>query len=253
MSVRAGICESAVTVGKPFLSVVIPCFNEAENLEMLHAALATVFTCDTCFEVEFVLVDDGSTDESPLKMAAMAAADTRVRVVLLPQRVGQTLALWSGLQAACGTWIGHLDGDLQNDPGDLVEMLSQAVADDLDAVMGFRSRRYDDLGRRLASQFANRVRRRVLGDTITDIGCSTRIVRREVLAELTPVANLHRYLPAVLQLGGWRCRQVAAHHRERQCGQSKYGNMSRGLEGMRDLPRISAYIAALKGRQSGAA
>jgi dolichol-phosphate mannosyltransferase len=118
----------------------------------------------------------------------------------------------------------------------------------LDAVLGYRQQRQDTLGRRLASQFARGVRQCVLHDSIRDIGCSTRIVRREVLDQLQPVENQHRYLPALIELGGWRIAQVPARHHERRWGISKYGNLERGLQGLRDLPRIKTYTNTLKER-----
>ena len=229
------------------LSVVIPCHNEVDNLVELVARLAAAFPPGTDPATEFILVDDGSTDGSAGVLTGLADQQSRLVPVVLPARVGQTRALWHGLQAARGRWIGHLDGDLQNDPADLPEMYRMARGEGLDAVLGYRLRRHDSPGRRLASRFANGVRRLVLHDSIQDVGCSTRIVRRAVLDRLPPVENQHRYLPALIELGGWRIAQVPAAHRERTRGSSKYGNLDRGLQGLRDLPRMKAYIDGLQG------
>lgn len=220
------------------LSVIVPCFNEGDNLLDLHAALADAASDGD----EFILVNDGSTDASAGLLARLEAADSRVRPLHLAVRQGQTRALWEGLQMVRGRWIAHLDGDLQNDPRDLPGMLQLAVSENLDAVLGFRAKRDDDLGRRLASRFANTVRHLALGDSIRDVGCSTRVVRSEVLRQLPPVTNLHRYLPAIIQMGHWRVAQVPTRHHSRRHGRSKYGNLSRGLEGLRDLPRMARYI-----------
>ena len=235
-----------VPVSQPELSVVVPCYNEAESLPELCRRLAEAFPTDDSLTVEFVLVDDGSTDGTAAVLQRLAADDPRIVPLPRPTRGGQTMALWDGLQAARGRWIAHLDGDLQNDPADLPVMLRQAGQENLDAVLGYRESRHDDFGRRFASRFANSVRRLVLHDTIRDIGCSTRVVRREILARLEPVPNLHRYLPALIEKGNWRLRQVPVHHYERDFGVSKYGNLSRGLQGLRDLPRMAAYIRALE-------
>jgi len=232
----------------PDLSIIIPCHNEADNLVELVRQLAGAFPSGKDPDVEFVLVDDGSTDGSDRIIARLANEQSRLVAVNLPERRGQTRALWHGLRVARGRWIGHLDGDLQNDPTDLPEMYRLARGDNLDAVLGFRFERNDSLGRRLASRFANGVRRVVLRDSIHDIGCSTRIVRREVLDQLPPVENQHRYLPALIQLGGWRTAQVPVRHHERRRGVSKYGNVKRGLQGLRDLPRMKSYVDTLKRR-----
>ena len=240
--------RALVQKSSPELSVNIPCFNEAENLTELINRLEKVFPAHGELDLEFIIVDDGSSDGSAAIVADLAKENARIVPVYMPSRRGQTDALWQGLQAARGTWVGHLDGDLQNDPADLPVMYKRAQCDQLDAVLGYRLKRHDSLGRRLASQFANGVRRFVLHDAIRDVGCSTRVVRLDVLSELQPVKNLHRYLPALIELGGWRIAQVPVRHHERTRGVSKYGNLNRGFEGLRDLPRIKAYVKALQER-----
>jgi len=233
---------------EPVLSIVVPCYNEAGNLAELVERLAAALPADGGTAAEFVLVDDGSDDGTAEILARLARADARVVPVCRTERGGQTQALWSGFAAARGGWIGGLDGDLQNDPADLPRLYAQARRENLDAVLGFRATRHDDLGRRLSSRFANAVRRCVLGDTIRDIGCSTRVVRREALRGLEPLPNVHRYLPALIEAGGWRIAQVPVAHRPRRAGVSKYGNLSRGLAGLRDLPRMASYVRSIRRR-----
>ncbi len=228
------------------LSIVVPCYNEAGSLAELVDRLGEAFPREAKPTVEFVLVDDASSDGSDRLLEDLAAVEPRLSFVRHPRRQGQTGALWSGLLASRGSWVGHLDGDLQNDPADLPAMYRKAIREDLDAVLGYRQNRHDDLGRRLASRIANGVRRMVLHDSIRDVGCSTRIVRRGILECLKPVANQHRYLPALIELGGWRIAQVAVTHHDRMNGQSKYGNLDRGVQGLRDLPRMAAYVRGIR-------
>ncbi len=230
----------------PLLSVVVPCHDERDNLRELHRRLAEAFPTTGTIGAEFVLVDDGSTDGTGELLDQLAQGDPRVVPIHLAERSGQTAALWHGLQAARGDWIAHLDGDLQNDPADLPPMLERAREGDLDAVLGYRSRRHDDGSRRWASRAANAIRRTVLRDTIRDVGCSTRVVRREVLSSLPPVPNQHRYLPALIQRGGWSCIQIPTRHHERRHGSSKYGNLGRALDGLRDLPRMIFYLRRVR-------
>ncbi len=230
----------------PLLSVIIPCFEEVETLPEMVSALTSAFPAAYPVSAEFIFVNDGSTDDTAHVLAAMSARDARIVAVNLPDNVGQTWALWEGLAVARGPWIAHLDGDLQNDPSDLPEMLRLAMAEDWDAVLGFRAERHDHWQRRVASRFANAVRQAILHDSIRDVGCSTRVVKRNVLNQLRPIPNQHRYLPALLQRGNWCVTQVATTHHDRRHGHSKYDNWHRGWEGLRDMPRMAGYIRQLR-------
>jgi dolichol-phosphate mannosyltransferase len=199
---------------------------------------------------EFILVDDGSTDDSGALLGAAALDEPRLHPVLRPARGGQTQALHDGLQIARGEWVAHLDGDLQNDPRDLPGMLRRA-REGYDAVFGYRDGRQDSLSRRWASRLANAIRHAVLGDSIRDIGCSTRVLRREVLATLPPLPDLHRYLPALVERAGWRILQVPTRHHPRQHGQSKYGNLGRALRGPADLLRMACLARRLHRERLG--
>jgi dolichol-phosphate mannosyltransferase len=216
----------------------VPCHNEADNLLELARRLAEAFPQDGQVSAEFVIVNDGSTDETESRLAELAQTEPRLLSVHLPVRSGQTLALWEGLCASRGRWIAHLDGDLQNDPSDLPDMLRRAQENDLDAVLGYRATRRDNLQRRFASWLANTVRRALLRDTIRDIGCSTRVVKRESLERIEPFPNMHRYLPALVELSGCKFEQIPVTHHERVHGSSKYGNLMRGIQSFRDLPRV---------------
>lgn len=234
----------------PELSIIVPCLNEADSLPSLLAELQAAFPVGAAPAAEFIIVDDGSVDGSAALLGELAGGELRLRPVLRPLRGGQTRALWDGLQAARGRWVAHLDGDLQNDPRDLRAMLVRAEAGH-DAVFGFRTERHDSRSRRWASRAANAIRRQVLRDSIVDIGCSTRIVRREVLLTLPPLPDLHRYLPALIQRAGWRVLQMPTHHRLRQHGRSKYTNWGRALRGPGDLLRMASLARKLRREREG--
>jgi dolichol-phosphate mannosyltransferase len=220
--------------------------NERDSLSELVRRLQAAFPAGGASHAEFVIVDDGSSDGSAAVLGELATAEPRLVPVLRPRRGGQTAALWDGLRRSRGAWIAHLDGDLQNDPGDLPGML-QVAQQGYDAVLGYRAARHDGWRRRAASRFANTVRRSVLHDHIRDIGCSTRVVRREALAGLPELPDLHRYIPALLERAGWRIVQVPAHHEPRRHGVSKYTNLGRGLRGLVDLMRVARVARHLEG------
>jgi dolichol-phosphate mannosyltransferase len=227
---------------KTDMSVLIPCHNEAESIAELISQLEAAFPASGETSVEFVFIDDGSDDASYEVLERCRRSEPRIRAIRRPARGGQSAALRDGLLAASGEWIAHLDCDLQNDPGDLPWMLEKA-REGYDAVIGYRARRHDSLSRRLASRFANAVRRAVLGDHIRDIGCSIRVIRREVLEAIPPLPEAHRYLPALIEKSGARIVQVPAKHRPRLYGTSNYDNLRRGLRGVGDLIRIRRHIS----------
>jgi glycosyltransferase involved in cell wall biosynthesis len=221
--------------------VVIPALNERDSLPELLRFLEESFPADAIPTVEFIVVDDGSVDGSAALLEEMRSEYPRLKAVCRVERGGQTPALWDGLAEARGTWIAHLDADLQNDPRDLPD-LYRTAQQGYDAVLGIRAQRQDSLARRLASRFANGIRRASLHDTIQDVGCSTRVVKAKVLREIPPLPNMHRYLPAVIEQMGARIAQVPVSHHPRRHGESKYTNIGRGLKSARDLLRVRRFL-----------
>ena len=224
------------TPALPDLSVVIPAYNEVENLDPLlaevRAALAGVPG-----EHEIVLVDDGSSDGTAERIAAEAGRDPRVRAVLLAKNAGQSAALAAGLARARGRVIVTLDADLQNDPADLPRVL--AALDQADVVSGIRAGRQDTWVRLVSSRIANATRRAVLGDPVTDIGCSFKAYRREALEGLPMFVGVHRFLPALCVFRGAKLVEVRISHRARRHGISKYGVSNRLWRGLRDLVGVA--------------
>jgi glycosyltransferase involved in cell wall biosynthesis len=212
------------------ISIVVPAYNEAENLPVLVSEVAAAMAGN---DYELVIVDDGSTDESQQILAGLAAAEPRLRPFRMPGNRGQSAALAAGIARATGQVLVTLDADLQNDPADIPKLLEALAGSDL--VSGVRARRRDSFVRRASSRIANGVRRRVLRDGITDVGCSLKAYRSEILAGLPRFDGWHRFLPALAQMKGARVREVPVHHRPRLHGTSSYGIGNRLGRGIADL------------------
>lgn len=216
----------------PGLSVVIPVRDEEESLEALHreldAALGRV-----AGGLEILFVDDGSRDASLARLRAIAQKDPRVRVLALDARHGQSAALDAGFRAARGELVATLDADLQNDPADLPRLI--AALDRADVVCGVRVARRDNWSRRVSSWIANGFRNRVTGESVSDVGCSLRVMRRSFLARVKLYRGMHRFLPTLLRLEGARVIELPVAHRPRRHGRSKYGIVDRLFVGIVDV------------------
>ena len=235
----------------PVLSVVVPVLDEADSLEQLHRELvAALGFLEGSFEVLFV--DDGSADESLAILKAIARDDARVRVLALGGHCGQSAALAAGFDAARGEFTGTLDADLQNDPSDFKALMARVR--DADVINGVRVDRRDSWHRIVSSQIANAVRNRLTGDSITDVGCSLRVMRTSFLRRVKLYDGLHRFLPTLLRLEGARVIEVPVSHRPRLHGRSKYGIRNRLFRGLVDLVAvrwmIRRHIRAQIGQES---
>jgi dolichol-phosphate mannosyltransferase len=218
------------------ISIVVPAYNEAESLPTLLAEVRAALDA-TGRTSEIVVVDDGSDDGSAALLTAEAARDPRLRSMRLAARTGQSAALAYGILRARGAIVVTLDADLQNDPADLPRVL--AALEHADVVSGIRQHRSDGWVRRVSSRIANATRRAVLGDSISDIGCSFKAYRREVLEGLPMFVGVHRFLPALCEFRGARLVQVPLSHRPRRHGASKYGVGNRLWRGVHDLIGVS--------------
>jgi glycosyltransferase involved in cell wall biosynthesis len=217
---------------RPEISVVVPAYNELESLGPLFSELRLALAA-TGRTWELLVVDDGSTDGTAEALATEAARDPRVVPLVLEKNAGQSAALAAGLSRVRGDIVVTLDADLQNDPADLPRLL--AALANADVVSGVRAKRNDSWVRLVSSRIANSVRRAVLGDPVTDIGCSFKAYRREVLEGLPMFVGVHRFLPALCVFRGARFTEVELHHRARQHGVSKYGVGNRLWRGLADL------------------
>ncbi len=222
-------------LGEVLLSLVVPMHDEEENVTALCAEVRAALV-DFEGVWELVLVDDGSVDGTRAAAEEEAAADSRVRLVALESRRGQSAALCAGFSAARGQLVGTLDGDLQNDPRDVPAMVGVLRSEGLDMVTGWRRKRRDGPIRRLSSWVANGTRNLLTGDRIIDVGCSTRVFRRGCLASLPCFFDgMHRFFPTLFRMSGRTVKEVPVNHRPRQRGTPKYGVWDRLWRGIRDL------------------
>jgi len=215
----------------PRISVVVPVFDEEPNLEPLVAEIAAAFGG---LDYELLVVDDGSRDETASTLRRLAAREPRLRALRHDRNYGQSAALATGFAAARGELLVTLDGDLQNDPADAPRLLAE-LERGFDVVSGVRRRRQDSWVRKVSSRLANGVRRRVLDDGITDVGCSLKAYRTRVVKRLPPFHGMHRFLPALARMEGARVTELAVAHRARRFGKSKYNISNRLWRGIADL------------------
>ncbi len=215
------------------LSVVAPLYNESQNVApLVEWILEAMATYPGRFEV--ILVDDGSRDDTWVRVAAAAAADPRVRGIGLGRNVGQTAAMMAGFDHAQGGVVVSLDGDLQNDPRDIPALLAK-LEEGYDLVCGWRQQRQDTfLLRKVPSWVANRIIRRLTGVQITDNGCSLKAYRRDLLDRISLYAEQHRFIPALSASVGARITEMPVRHHARRFGESKYG-ISRTVKVLVDL------------------
>ena len=224
--------SSNARVLDPELSVVIPLRDEEDNVVPLHGELTDVLE-QIGVSYEVILVDDGSTDRTFERLAAIQGQDARVRLIRFTRNFGQTAAFAAGFAEARGEYIVTLDGDLQNDPRDIPEML--ALARRKDIVSGWRRKRMDNFFTRyLPSAIANWLLGIVTGVRLHDNGCSLKIYRAKVVKPLKLRPGMHRYFPALASQLGGRVAEVEVNHRPRQHGRSKY-NLSRTFTVVADL------------------
>lgn len=207
---------------RPKLSVIVPLFDEEANVNPLYRAIvAAVEPLRITFEI--VLVDDGSKDATFTRAMTLARSDTRVRVVKFRRNYGQTAAMAAGVEHACGTVLVTMDGDLQNDPADIEQLLAK-MDEGFDIVVGWRYRRQDKwLSRRLPSQIANWLIGKVTGVPIKDNGCSLKAYRAAIIKGIPLYSEMHRFIPAMASMAGPRIAEIKVRHHARQFGKSKYG------------------------------
>ncbi len=214
------------------ISVVIPLYNEEENVEELHRRLKEVLE-RLPLEYEIIYVDDGSTDRTLELLEGISSSESRVLVLSLRRNFGQTAAFAAGFDFASGDVIITMDGDLQNDPKDIPKLLERI--DGYDLVSGWRKKRKDPfLTRRLPSMVANWLISTVTGVKLHDYGCSLKAYRKEVVKNLRLYGEMHRFIPAVASWYGVRVTEVETTHHPRLRGKSKYG-LSRTMKVILDL------------------
>ena len=218
----------------PDISVIVPMRNESPNVGELYNRI-TAALARSARPYEIVCIDDGSTDDTFAKLAELHASDPRVRVIRFRRNFGQTAGFSAGFAHARGRYIVTMDGDLQNDPADILPMIERAERDELDIVCGWRKDRKDPfVNRRLPSMIANTIISRTTGVQLHDYGCSLKVFKAEVVKPMKLYGEMHRFLPAIASEFGVRIGEQVVTHHARVHGKSKYG-ISRTFRVILDL------------------
>ena len=216
----------------PNVSVIVPVYNEKENLSQTIEEVEQALTAPAV-TYELIFVNDCSSDGSREQLNALSEQHPPVVASHLEQRSGQSAAMLKGMEIASGATIITMDGDCQNNPADIPLLLE--TLESCDVVCGFRAKRADSWSRRAGSRLANKVRNWITKDGIRDTGCSLKAFRSECCQDLPPLEGVHRFMPAYFMLNGRSIKEVPVDHRPRTRGNSKYTNLSR-------LPRTIADL-----------
>ena len=235
------------------VSIVVPAYDEQDNLRPLRDAINAAL--DGKLDYEVIFVDDGSKDATREVARAIAAEDARFRLVALARNSGETAAGWAGMKEAKGDLVCVMDADLQNDPRDLPRMIDKIG--EFDVVCGWRKRRKDGDGivRRVSSRIANAVRNALSSESIHDSGCTYRVFRRECVEGLQLFKGMHRFLPTLFKAQGWKVTEVEVANHPRHAGRSKYGVWNRVFRAFYDLLAVrwmlSRWIRLEVGERTG--
>jgi len=216
----------------PFLSIVIPVFNEEDNLRLLTAELIEVLlSLNKPWEIVFI--DDGSTDGSSRVLRELQEQSPYIKIITFTKNCGQTAAFDAGFKAARGQIIITMDADLQNDPHDISMLLDKI--ENYDAVCGWRYKRNDPVIKRFSSSIANFVRNKLSEEAIVDVGCSLKAFRSEQIKKLRLYNGMHRFFPTLIKMEGGKVIEVKVNHRPRKYGSSKYNIRNRMMRSFIDL------------------
>jgi len=223
-----------VDSARPRLSLVVPCYNEEDNVPaLLDEWFRTLKSMNIPFEM--IIVDDGSRDRTLERLREEQLHRPELRLIALERNTGQSGALVAGFRAARGEIVATSDGDLQNDPNDLPALFERVARGECDMVSGWRTKRKDSRLRRISTRVANGVRKRLLGDGMNDSASSMKVYRREVLEHMPVFNGMHRFFPALTILQGFRALELPVNHRPRLHGKSKYGLWNRAFRATLDM------------------
>lgn len=211
------------------ISIVVPVYNEEGNVAALHKEIME--TCEKAgYDYEIIFINDGSSDQTDKICRSLVP----LKYIQFRKNFGQTAAMDAGIKAATKEFIATLDGDRQNDPADIPRMIDYLLEEDMDVVSGWRKNRKDTFMKRFVSRGANALRYLLVHDGIHDSGCSLKVYRRECFKGVNLYGEQHRFIPAILQMKGFRVGEVVVNHRARTSGMTKY-NWKRTIKGFVDM------------------
>ena len=211
------------------LSIIVAAYNEEGNVADLHRQVIEVCQ-DQAYDFEFILVDDGSTD----KTFEVASTLSPAKIIRFRKNFGQTAAIDAGIKAAKKEYLVTLDADLQNDPNDIPAMIALLESMDLDVVSGWRRKRKDGFFKRFISRGANLLRKILVDDNINDSGCSLKVFKKSCFEGISLYGEMHRFIPAVLKIKGFKIGEIEVNHRPRHSGKTKY-TWRRMIKGFMDM------------------
>ncbi len=219
----------------PQVSIIVPLFNEEENVAELQRQITDAMRG---FTHEIIFVDDGSTDGTAQRIVTGGG----VRLLRFRKNAGQSAAMFAGMRAARGDVIALIDGDLQNDPADIPALVNK-LGDGFDLVCGYRKNRKDTAFKRVQSRIANAVRSRFIGDGVRDTGCSLKALKRGCRDAIVPFVGMHRFIPAFIRRAGFKITEVPVNHRPRLHGVSKYNFANRAWRATKDMFGVSWLLS----------
>jgi len=230
---------------KPILSIIIPVYNEEGNIKPLYYEIKKVMVFlikeRKISDYEIIFINDGSIDKTQENLESLKIKKKeRLKIIQFRRNFGQTPALKAGFDNAKGDLVVTMDGDLQNDPKDIL-MLIKKLAEGYDVVSGWRYNRRDKFSKRIFSRMMNNLRIMMIGDRLHDYGCSLKIYKKECLKDLELFGELHRYITAYLYVKGYKIREVKVNHRPRKSGRTKY-KFNRGINGILDLFYLKFWL-----------
>lgn len=214
------------------ISVVVPVYNEELNVAALHQEILDVCRREG-YTFEIIFVDDGSSDRTVEVLQTLSP----ITVIELRRNFGQTAAMDAGIKAATKDLVVTMDGDRQNDPNDIPKLIAHLYANRLDVVSGWRKDRKDPFAKNFVSRGANMLRKILINDGIHDSGCSLKVYKRDAFDGLTLYGEMHRFIPAILKIKGYRVGEAVVNHRARTAGETKY-NYRRTLKGLIDMTSV---------------
>ncbi|MFH0870487.1 MAG: glycosyltransferase family 2 protein [archaeon] len=219
------------------LSIVIPVYDEEDSIVRLHHKITKIALTD---DYEIIFVNDGSTDNTQRVLEKIYRKDHCVRVIKFARNFGQGSALNAGMKMAKGSLIVTIDGDLQNDPADIPRLMKALADQDCDFICGWRRGRRDSLSKKLYSKIANIIRMIIFNERFHDAGCTMRIYRKKCIKDLNISGEMHRFMPTILHLHGFRSGELVIRHHPRRFGETKYSSL-RLIRGLKDMIIVRAF------------
>ena len=223
-------------------SIIIPVYNEEENIKKLYKQIVSSIKENINYEIFFI--NDGSNDNTLDEIKKIK--DEKLKFISNNNNMGQSLSILTGIENSTFETIVTIDGDLQNDPEDIIKLVKIFYAEKLCLIGGIRNKRKDSIFKIVASKLANRIRMILLNDDCVDTGCSLKVFKKSIFLKIPKFNGMHRFLPAIFKSFNCKIKFINVNHRPRMHGKSKYGNLLRLFQGIRDIFKVLQIIKKIK-------